>query len=196
MRKQILYCAAIVVLAFAPIFSLAQNTQSGGQQPAVTPSAANAEVQHLPAPAPKHFYKLDFVLRETDDSKTVNQRNFILNVSAEPPQSHAPDWWNVRAGTRIPLTGSNPKDVTYVDIGVNLDVRSEEVPEGLQLQVSSEISSSGGENIASGSAPIIRQLKVRGAVLAPIGKPTLVFAADDPGSRHHFELEVTPVRMK
>jgi len=63
----------------------------------------------------------------------------------------------------------------------------------LQLEVTAEISSVATE-AASNAAPPIRQLKVKGAVFAPLGKQTLVFTAEDPASRHQFELQVTPVR--
>jgi glutamate-1-semialdehyde aminotransferase len=53
-----------------------------------------------------------------------------------------------------------------------------------------------GKIIGGVSAPAVRQLKVTGAVLAPIGKPTTVFTADDAASKHRFELEVTPTRAR
>ena len=134
------------------------------------------------------------MLRETDEGKLLNQRTFTLNISAEPPHVGGvpPEWWNVRSGTRVPISGS----INYLDVGVNLDVRAEEVPEGLQMQITSEVSSLGTENGAGTSAPAIRQVKVRSAVQAPIGKPIVVFTADDPASKHRFELEVTPMRER
>ncbi len=185
MRNRLVYLVLIVVLlAATPRRALSQQ-ESGSK----TTAAAQQ-------PAPKHYYKLNFVLRETDEGKVVNQRTFTLNISAEPPHVGGvpPEWWNVRSGTRVPISGS--KDVNYLDVGVNLDVRAEEVPEGLQMQITSEVSSLGTENGAGASAPAIRQVKVRSAVQAPIGKPTVVFTADDPASKHRFELEVTPMRER
>ena len=185
MRNRLVYFVLIVVLlAATPRRALSQ-------QESVSKTTAAAQ-----QPAPKHYYKLNFVLRETDEGKVVNQRTFTLNISAEPPHVGGvpPEWWNVRSGTRVPISGS--KDVNYLDVGVNLDVRAEEVPEGLQMQITSEVSSLGTENGAAASAPAIRQVKVRSAVQAPIGKPTVVFTADDPASKHRFELEVTPMRER
>ena len=186
-----------VLLVAAPRLSVSQ-------QDSTAPTAAAQQV------VPKHYYKLNFVLRETDEGKVLNQRTFGMDISAEPPQSgqlinaRPGDWWNMRSGTRVPFSGS--KDVNYIDVGVNLDVRAEEVPEGLQMQVTSEISSLASETgvgVSSGdqrsggvAAPAIRQLKVKSAVLAPVGKPTVVFTADDAASKHRFELEVTPTRVK
>ena len=185
MRNRLVYLALIaVLLAVTPRRAVSQQ-ESGSKTTAATPQ-----------PVPKHYYKLNFVLRETDEGKVLNQRTFTLNISTEPPHVGGvpPEWWNVRSGTRVPISGS--KDVNYLDVGVNLDVRAEEAPEGLQMQITSEISSLGTENGAGASAPAIRQVKVRSAVQAPIGKPTVVFTADDPASKHRFELEVTPMRER
>ena len=185
MRNRLVYFVLIVVLLAATPRRAVSQQESGSK----TTAAAQQ-------PAPKHYYKLNFVLRETDEGKVVNQRTFTLNISAEPPHVGGvpPEWWNMRSGTRVPISGS--KDVNYLDVGVNLDVRAEEVPEGLQMQITSEVSSLGTENGAGSSAPAIRQVKVRSAVQAPIGKPTVVFTADDPASKHRFELEVTPMRER
>jgi hypothetical protein len=180
-----LVCLAIMVVLLSSAPRLAVSQQDSAE------SKTTAVVQQ---PAPKRYYKLLFVLRETDDGKVLNQRTFGMDISVEPPQARPGDWWNMRSGTRIPLSGSNPKDTNYIDVGVNLDVRAEEAPEGLQMQITSEISSVASEN--SVAPPAVRQLKVRSAVLASLGKPTVVFTADDATSKHRFELEVTPTRAK
>jgi hypothetical protein len=181
-----LICFTIMagLLVAAPRLSVSQQDST----------ASKAAAQQV---VPKHYYKLNFVLRETDEGKVLNQRTFGMDISAEPAHVGGipPDWWNMRSGTRVPFSGS--KDVNYIDVGVNLDVRAEEVPEGLQMQVTSEISSVASETGGGvAAAPAIRQLKVRSAVLAPVGKPTVVFTADDAASKHRFELEVTPTRVK
>lgn len=186
MRTRLLHLATIaVLLAAVPRPAMSQETPTQ-QVAAVKPS------QH-DAPAPKHFYKLNFVLRETDEGKVINQRAFTMNIAADLPLADKPMWWNLRSGTRVPV--ADTKGVTnYVDVGVNLDVRAFDAADGLQLEVTSEISSAG--TVSGNTAPPIRQVKVRSAVLAAAGKPTVVFAADDPASQHRFELEVTPVRER
>jgi len=173
-----LVCFAIMVVLFA-----------AAPRPALSQQDSASSKTAAPQPAPKHFYKLNFVLREMDEGKVLNQRSFDMDVSSD-----SREWWNMRSGTRVPFSGS--KDVTYIDVGVNLDVRAEEAPEGLQLQVTSEISSIASETGVGVSAPALRQLKVKSAVLAPVGKPTVVFTADDTASKHRFELEVTPTRAR
>jgi hypothetical protein len=183
MRTRLVYFAIIaVLLAAAPRLAVSQQ------------ESTESKTAIAQQPAPKHYYKINFVLRETDEGKVLNQRIFSMEISAEAPRANGVplEWWNMRSGTRVPVSGS--KDVNYIDVGVNLDVRAEEVAEGLQMQITSEISSVGTESV--GSAPAIRQVKVRSAVLAPIGKATVVFTADDPASKHRFELEVTPARER
>src|SRR5208283_3529031 len=141
MRNRLIYFATIaVLLAAAPRLGASQESPA---KPA-------------PLAAPKHYYKLNFVLRETDEGKVVNQRTFNMDISAEPPRAGA-DWWSMRAGTRIPVT--NAKDLTFIDVGVNLDVRADEGADGLQMQITSEISSAATESTPSGGAPAIRQVK-------------------------------------
>ena len=186
--RMICFVTFVVFLTAAPRLAVSQPTPSESKTAGAEPRSQ------------KHYYKLDFVLRETDEGKVLNQRAFILNINAEPVRAGGvpPEWWNVRSGTRIPvpLSKDSSKDVSYIDVGVNLDVRAEESPEGLQLQVTSEVSSVGSELGAGVSIPAIRQVKVRAAVLAPVGKTTTVFTADDPSSKHRFELDVTPVSQK
>ncbi len=191
MRNRMVRFSAVALLLTA-----ASRPAIPQDSPAKQADDVHAKVSQLAAPVPKHYYKLNFVLRETDDGKVLNQRTFTVNISAEPPHVGGvpPEWWNVRSGTRVPASGS--KDVNYLDVGVNLDVRAEEVAEGLQMQITSEISSVATEGGIGVTAPAIRQVKVRAAVLAPIGKTTGVFTADDPASKHRFELEVTPMRER
>jgi hypothetical protein len=137
------------------------------------------------AKAPKHFYRLNYVLKESDEGKIVNQRSFVMGASTE-----GSGWRSMRAGSRLPLAGANPKDVNYIDVGVNIDTRVQDAGDGLAMDVTTEISSAGAEN-NGGAPPVIRQVKVRSEALVPIGKPTILFSADDPASRHRFELEVT-----
>jgi hypothetical protein len=178
MRTRVICSAIIVLLAGVPRLAVSQQD-----------SAPSKPINAVQPPPPRHYYKLNFLLRETDDGKVPNQRSFSMDVSDDPRE-----WWNMRSGTRIPFSGS--KDVNYIDVGVNLDVRAEAAPDGLLMQVTSEISSVASETGVGVAAPALRQLKVKSAVLAPVGKPTTVFAADDAASKHRFELEVTPTRAR
>lgn len=182
MRNRLLRLAVVgAVLAAGPVYSVCQQNETN----------PNNVVAAL-AQAPKHYYKLDVVLKESNEGKVVSQRTFNMSISADPAGGHDHSWWNMRAGTRLPIR--DPNGVNFVDVGVNLDVAARDADSGLQLDITTDISSVATEETA-GSSPI-RQVKVKAAVFSPVGKPTTVFTAEDPVSRHQFELEVTPVREK
>jgi len=150
---------------------------------------ANPAAQTSPAQLPEstQFYKLSFSLRELDEGKIVNQRAFTMLVCSDGT------WFSLRAGSKVPIPG--PKETDYRDIGVNLDVRPMDGSDtAVPVFVKAEISSVGIENPSS--APPIRQVQVRTSSLLPLGKTTTVFTADDPSSKHRFELDITPVKQK
>lgn len=186
MRIRLFHLAIMAVLVAA--VSRPAISQDAPAQPA---AESSAKVAQLAPSAPKHYYKLNFVLRETDDGKLVNQRAFTMNIAADAPQAKNPMWWNLRSGTRVPVADTKG-GTNYVDVGVNLDLRAFDASDGLELEVTSEISAAG--TAMANTAPPIRQVKVRSAVRLAAGKPTTVFTADDPASQHRFELEVTPAR--
>jgi hypothetical protein len=158
---------------------------------AVLVAISTAVAQEAPAPAdtPKHCYELNYVLRELDGTKLINQRDFMLTTFAE--SSRAADWTKLRIGNRIPVRGEKDKDVNYIDVGVNIDNHLRELANALFLEVRADISSVATDSAGSANAPTLRQ--VRGNVAATIspGKPSVVFSADDPTSQHRFELQVT-----
>ena len=140
------------------------------------------------ASAPRHFYRLTYVLKESDEGKPVNQRSFVM-----PASSGERYWSRVRAGSRFPVRNGDKTD--YVDVGVNIDSHMEETPEGLAMEVAAEISSPATET-GSGGAPFVRSLKTTTQLLAAPNKPATVFVIDDLTSHHRFEMDVTAVPEK
>jgi hypothetical protein len=196
MRNRWIYLA-MTLLLFAtvsrPASSQQQGTNTSSQPEVQQVGGSSSQVVHTAPPLARHFYRLDFVLREMEDGKALNQRTYNMSVSADPADTRERTWWNLRAGNRLPVR--DPNGTNYVDVGINLDLTARDADNALQLEVTSEISSIATET-ASNTAPPIRQLKVKGAVFAPLGRQTLVFTAEDPASRHQFELLVTPTRVK
>lgn len=139
--------------------------------------------------APARYYKLDFVVRESDQGKVLNQRSYSMGVAAAGV-TESRDWWSLRAGTKVPA-GTN-----YADVGFNVDVRAEDTGSALQLRLKADLSSLAPDAGTSTLLPPIRQMRVEEAVLVPINKPTVVFTAEDPGSKHQFQIEVTAVLQR
>ncbi len=184
MRNRLLYISSLAVLLAA------------GAMPALAQQSTNAsETASSNQPVNWHYYKLNFVLRETDEGKLVNQRAFTLGASLSSSRRGDSDRSSMRAGTRLPFQGE--KGTEYLDLGTNLDAyRIMETPEGLEMFVTTEISSVAAEPVTKADQTPIRQVRANSSVLAPVGKATVVFTADDPVSKHRFALEVTPVRER
>src|SRR5215469_9244172 len=53
------------------------------------------------SPAPKHYYRLNYVLKESDEGKVINQRAYTI------PTTAGDEWSRLRAGTRLPVTTGN-----------------------------------------------------------------------------------------
>jgi len=166
--KRLLLCATLLVAAL-PL---------PAQEMAIKP----------PSPA-RHFYKLTYVLKEFDEGKVVNQRDFVLTSSTGDRYTS-----RMRAGSRFPIRDEGKTN--YVDVGLNLDNHLEDVPEGLAMDVNAEISSVSNDPATTGGAPVIRQVRTNAQAVVPLNKPFVLFNIDDPASRHRFELEVTAVPQK
>ena len=199
MRTRMLYSIAIAIVLAVPQLAIPQEDTNGKV------AEVKSRVDQIANPVPKRFYRLNYRLREGDEGKLVNQRAFVITINPERTNAEGeatgdPKWWSMRAGTKVPYAAGGSeasKAYSYADVGVNIDSRGYEIGDAFQLEVSTEITSLGtAESASAFEPPVIRQLKVRSAVLAPFGKPSTVFTAYDPASRHRFELEVTPVREK
>jgi hypothetical protein len=161
------------------ILLICASTLSAQDKMAIPPPAS---------PAPKHYYRLNYVLKESDEGKVINQRAYTI------PTTAGDEWSRLRAGTRLPVTTGNimkGAEVTYIDVGVNIDNRLHEASDMLSLELTADITSAAPETGNATVAPALRQVRATTQNLIAPGKPTTVFTADDPASHHRFELEVT-----
>ena len=93
------------------------------------------------APEQAKYYRLDFVVKETENGKQVTTRNYSLIASTANFGNNC----SVRAGDKIP-TFSGKEQFTYIDVGVNLDCRElKEVDEKLALRIQADISGAAGQ---------------------------------------------------
>jgi hypothetical protein len=179
MKPRVLWLSSVLVLISCAL-------------PCISQQKENDETSK---PLVTHFYKLNFVLKEMDEGKLVNQRSFTLGVAASSRASSERS--SLRAGTRLPVGIGDKGYMQYVDVGTNIDAyRILEGTDGLELEISTEISSVAPESSGRADSTPIRQVRATSSVLAPVGKPTLVFTADDTVSKHRFALELTPTRER
>jgi len=159
--------------------------------------SASGLAQNPAPPGGPEFFRLDFNLKETDGGKVVNTRAYQMMVRAEDPGTSS-----IRSGGRVPVAGD--KGFTYVDVGVNLDVKrlvpSRSSRDEATMDIVAEVSGTLelGEPKASPAAlpPTVRQTRFNSTVLVPLRKPTVLFSSEDPTTRRQLQLEVTatPIR--
>jgi hypothetical protein len=155
---------------------------------AVLASAATAAAQpDAPKPQVHQFYRLDFVLKEMDGSKVVKTHSYQMMANDRGISS-------IRSGAKLPVTG--PKELTYIDVGVNVDVRRlAPLKDGTELELDIVAEASGVMETGNGAplskSPMIYQTKWNSNVEVPLRQATVIFSSDDPSSKHQLQLELT-----
>lgn len=140
-------------------------------------------------------YRLDFVIREMDDGKVVNSRNYSMIMTSTDERGRT--MGEVRAGSRIPVNVGD-KGIQYVDVGVNINSRLYVLDSGaLLLDSSIEVSSlATPEGAGQGANPIIRQFRSNTTGEMTVGKASQISLLDDPVSKRRFQIEVTATKLK
>jgi 3D (Asp-Asp-Asp) domain-containing protein len=139
---------------------------------------------------PVHAYRLDFSVNELEDGKTINTRQYSMNLQAD-------DANEIKIGTRVPVeTGQG--QFQYVDVGTSIWCRIGERAEGIPLSVRAEISNFAIPDQTTGHEghSAIRQFQIKASTLAQLGKPMIVGSVDDPNSKRQFQLVVTVTKLK
>jgi hypothetical protein len=169
----------LLALAFAPACLLAQDE---------TPRS------------PDHYYRLNLTVEQTNDAgQVINTRSYAATVMTNGGAQE------IRTGSKVPVetgSGNGNTQFQYIDVGVMVDVKNvREVGEKLGFTLVTEVSSvATGANASSGmnpapGEPIIRSNKWNSNVLIPIGKPTVVYSADDLEDKGKMQVEVTATRV-
>ena len=152
-------------------------------------ASALAQDANAPSGSPEYF-RLDFALKETEGGKLVNSRAYQMMV-----RTNETNMSSIRSGGRVPVS-SGEKSVTYIDVGVNIDVRrvNHSVKDELNFEVTSEVSGTidpPSPQTPFVGPPVIRQSRWNSIVAVPLRKPTVVFSSDDPTSKRQLQLEIT-----
>ena len=157
-----------------------------------------ASAQEKPVERPKEerplsFYKLEFVLRELQDGKLINTRNYMMTVENG-------DWGRTKTGSHVPVrTGPADQSVQYVDVGVNIDCRAVGRDDYASLNTTVEVSSFALPEQTSGTSglpPVLRQARANMAAVVPVNKQTVIGVIDDANSTKRYEIAVTATKMK
>lgn len=160
--------------------------------PAATALAAGSDADEKVEAKP--VYQLDFTIRELEDGKTVNSRNYRMLIEEEKLRKSAGS--TIRTGSKVAITAFKG-EIEYVDVGINIDCNLEERQETLGLSVALEINDISPPDAESGlpQFPVIRQIRSRVNTGIVPGKPTVITSIDDATTKRRYELEVTATKI-
>lgn len=133
------------------------------------------------------FYKLDIVMREMEDGKTVNTRNYMLMLRGD-------ESGQLRVGSRVPI--GKEAQIQYFDVGLKMDCQVRERGGDAFLWARIELS-----NIATDAstpapvAPVVRQISSAVQTQLVMGKPIVMTSLDDVVTKRRFVFEVTANRQ-
>jgi len=143
---------------------------------------------------PRKTYRLTFTLTDSDGGKKLGSQHFSLDAVAGQDTF-------LKQGTKIPVITGNfsaadsktgagvQTQVTYLDMGMNIDVTVSPVAHGAVLKSKVE-QSSVDPATASNQDPIVRQSVISGVSAATFDKPLQLGSLDIPNTTHHLDIEV------
>jgi hypothetical protein len=175
----------IVLMLLAATAVIAQETKQESKPPA-----------HNDFEWARNPYRLDFVIKELDDAKVVNSRTYSMLTQSSEDRGRS--FGEVKAGSRVPVvtTGKDGQNSTvYMDVGVNINAQLW-VMTNSNLLLSSSIEVSSLADAQSGANPIVRQIRTNTTGEITAGKSNQLAIVDDPTSKHRFEIDVTPTKLR
>jgi type II secretory pathway component GspD/PulD (secretin) len=147
---------------------------------------------------PQKVFRLTYTIDESDAGKRVGIQHFSMLVAAGNRTT-------LKEGSKVPIvTGSynyekndSQTQMTYLDIGLNVDATVDDFTGGVKLRSKVEQSSMAEEKSGVGpSDPIVRQSVLEGTSLLTLGKPIVLGALDVPGSTRHLDISVVADQVK
>jgi type II secretory pathway component GspD/PulD (secretin) len=140
----------------------------------------------------KKVYRLMYTMTERDGAKTVGVQHFAIIVASGTKTtfkqgSRVP----IATGTRNSTAGGQDTDVTYIDVGQEIEATLDSYLDGVRLRtrvVQSSVAE--GEAGVGTPDPVIRQTTLEGTSTLAQGKALVLGSVDVPGSTRHQEVEV------
>ncbi len=136
----------------------------------------------------KKIYRLTYTMKESDGGKTIGLQHFSIIVASGSMTVF-------KQGSRVPVgtnsSAQGPNEVTYLDVGQEIEASLDGYLDGVRLRTKVVQSSIAEEKSGIGTQdPIIRQTTLEGTSTLVQGKPLVLGSADVPGSTRHQEVEV------
>jgi len=140
-------------------------------------------------PKPVVAYRLEFNVREVENGKRSNSRNYMMMAEDR-------DWAKIRVGNRVPYQTAE-KQYQYTNVGFSIDCRPREQEGGVALEIIVDFSTVAPQSEAAPSFnPVFRSNRTEVQAVVALGKPTVVTSLDDVESNRHYEIEVTATKVK
>jgi type II secretory pathway component GspD/PulD (secretin) len=140
----------------------------------------------------KKIYRLTYTMTERDGPRTIGVQHFAIIVASGSKTdfkqgSRVP----IAAGSRISTSGGSDTEVTYIDVGEEIEATLDSYLDGVRLRTRVVQSSIAEDKPGGGMTdPVIRQTTLEGTSTLVQGKPLVLGSVDVPGSTRHQEIEV------
>ncbi len=131
---------------------------------------------------PRHVYRLEFVIAESENGKTASSATCTINLREQRTGE-------IRRGTNVSLPGPTAGATFRADIGLLLRASYATVGDDLLLEDEVEIT-------VPGAAQSFRKMATKGDALVAPGKPALVASIEDPVAHTRYQVTVTATRLR
>ncbi len=149
---------------------------------------------------PRKMYRLTYTLTELDGGKRIGSQHFAVVVAGGQRTQ-------MKQGNRVPLvtgtapvtngTASTSTQITYIDVGLNVDATVDPLENGVALKTKVEVSGVAGEmTSALAQDPVLRQTQLEGTAVLTLGKAVELGSLDMLGSTRHTQVEVVAELVK
>jgi hypothetical protein len=138
----------------------------------------------------KKIYRLTYTMTEKDGGKIIGMQHFSM-IIASGSRTDFKQGSRVPVATRSPTSENSPSEITYLDLGQEIDASLDGYLDGVRLR-SKVVQSSIAEDksLVGTESPVIRQTTLEGTSTLVQGKPLVLGSLDVPGSTRHQEVEV------
>ena len=140
----------------------------------------------------KKIYRLTYTMTERDGARTIGVQHFAIVVASGSKT-------DFKQGSRVPIatgsrnspSGTPDTEVTYIDVGQEIEATLDSYLDGVRLRTKVVQSSVAEDKSGVGNSdPVIRQTSLEGTSTLVQGKPLVLGSLDVPGSTRHQEVEV------
>jgi len=154
------------------------------------PHSATAQ-QETKVQKPITAYRLEFNVREVENGKRVNSRNYMM-------MAQDGGWGKIRVEDRVPIPVGETQ-FQFENVATNIDCRPREHESGIALEIIVNLSSLLPQPDTAPQVshrPVVHSDRTEVQTVVASDKPTLVTSLDDVESNRRYEIEVTATKVK